>query len=221
MHFQQHDVRRFLDAIILSLFILTGYCLMSTRLVAGELVEYSMTHEQGVYHLNLVMILDATPEHIHEVVTDYEHVYRLNPSIVESEVLHTPDNSIVQVRTLVNDCIFIFCKEIHRVEEVRELQTGDIHAEIIPRLSNVKSGTTKWQFHPLGARTRIDYNLTLEPGFNIPPLVGTYIVKQKLKEEVLESFNNIERLAKIRSSRKHVPQMQLLTDIAKGQDNAN
>ena len=216
MYFQLHDVRRFLDAIIL----LTGFCLMSTRLVAGELVELALTYKQGVYHLNLIMILDATPEYIHEVVTDYEHIYHLNPSIVESEVLQTPDNSIVQVRTLVNDCVFIFCKEIHRVEEIRELQTGDIHSEIIPRLSNVKSGTTKWQFHPVGSGTRVNYNLTLEPGFNVPPFVGTYIVKKKLKKEVLESFNNIERLAKIRSSRNHVPHKQLLTDISKRQSSA-
>lgn len=220
MHFQRHDEWRSLQAIILSLFIATGYCLISTRLVAGELVELALTHNQGVYHLNLKMILDAAPEHIRGVVTDYEHVYRLNPSIVESEVMNSPDNSIVQIRTLVNNCIIIFCKEILRVEEVYEFETGDIYAVIIPRLSNVKSGATMWQIQPIGERTRINYYMSLEPGFTVPTFVGPYIVKQKLKKEVLESFNNIERLAKIRSSRSGVSQMQLLTDITRGQGSA-
>ena len=220
MHFQRKDVWRSLNVTILSLSILTGYCLFPKRLVAGELVELALTHNQGVYHLNLKMNLDATPENLHDVVTDYVHIYRLNPSIIESEVLDTPDNSIVQVRTLFNNCILMFCKEIHRVEEVRELETGDIYAVIIPELSNVKSGTTVWQFQPNGARTRINYSLTLEPGFSVPPFVGTYLVKQKLKEDVLESFNNLERLAQIRG-RRHVQQKQLSTDITKEHDNAN
>ncbi len=221
MSFQGSDVWKILNAIILSLFILTGHCLFSARLVAGELVELAMTHDQGVYQLKLKMILDATPESIHDVVTDYDHVYRLSPSIIESEVLHTPDKSIVQVKTLLNDCILIFCKEIQRVEEVRELETGDIYAVIIPRLSSVKSGTTMWKFQPIGSRTRINYSISLEPGFIVPPFIGTYIVKQKLKKEVLNSFSNIERLAQIRSRRKHIQQKQLLTDIPRKHASAN
>lgn len=199
MHFQQRDALRTINNIILPVIILAGYCLFATRLFAAELVDITLSQEQGMYQLKLEIILDASPEYVHDVVTDYVHVYRLNPSIVDSEILHTADSSVVRVRTLVNDCILIFCKEIHRVEEVRELDTGTIFALVIPELSNVKSGVTIWQIQPMEERTRINYLLSIEPGFFVPPLVGTHIVKQKLKKEVLVSLDNIERMAQVRS----------------------
>ena len=72
---------------------------------------------------------------------------------------------------------------------------------IVPRLSNVRSGTTHWQILPMGTRTRINYDMTLEPGFIVPPLIGSHIVEKKLKEETLICFRNIEHIARIRDER--------------------
>jgi hypothetical protein len=163
--------------------------LCSIELAAGEVTEFVLSHKQGIYQLKLEMILDASVATVHHVVTDYVHIYRLNSSIVESEVIPAPDHSSVRVKTRMNDCILFFCREILRVEDVRELGKGTIQATVVPQLSNVKSGTTIWQIRPLGHRTRIRFILVLEPGFFIPPLIGPHIVKQKLREEVLTTLD--------------------------------
>lgn len=207
------------------LFALAGCCLYSTLLAAGEVVELTLSHKQGVYQLKLEMILDAPFEDVHHVITDYVHIYRLNPSIVESEIMYTPDDSVVRIRTLVNDCILIFCREIIRVEDVRELETGDIYAVIVPQFSNVKSGVAIWQIQPLSGNTRINYNVILEPGFFVPPLIGSYIVKQKLHKEVMISFSNIERIARIHNEKEEASNptrhKNLLNRIPSEHDNAN
>ncbi|MEA2094945.1 MAG: hypothetical protein U9P11_10325 [Pseudomonadota bacterium] len=204
MRCQSCDVLRITGKAALTFILLTCGCLTSTLLAAGELVELDLSHERGVFHLRLEMILEAPHKDVHNVVTDYAHIYRLNPSIVESAVMEMLDDSVVRIKTLINDCILIFCRDILRVEDVRELGTGDIFAVIVPRLSNVKSGAALWQIQPLGSHTRINYYLTLEPGFFIPPAIGTYLVKKKLQQEVLISFSNIERIAQIRSGRTQV-----------------
>ena len=117
--------------------MLVCFCLLSTRLSAADLVDLALTQYKGVYQLRLEIILDAAPQNVHDVLTDYVHIYRINPSIIDSEILHSPDSSVVRVRTVINDCILIFCKVLHRVEEVRELETGDIYALVDPELSNV------------------------------------------------------------------------------------
>ena len=188
------------------LLALTACCLSAAMLSAGDLVVMSVKHQRGVFDLRVEMILDAAYEDVYHVLTDYVHIYRLNPSIVESEVMSATDNSVVRIKTLINDCVLIFCKEILRVEDVRELGTGDLYAVIVPELSNVKSGFTIWQVQHLGGRTRIHYQLRLEPGFFIPPLIGTQVVKRKMHKEVLVSFGNIERIARIRAtSRESAP----------------
>jgi hypothetical protein len=206
MYVQQFNALQTVSNIILSFFMFAGYCLPSTQLIAAELIDLTLTHNQGVYQLKLEIILDASPEYIHEVVTDYVHIYRVNPSIIDSEILHTPDNSVVRVRTLINDCIMIFCKVINRVEEVSVHDTGNISAVVIPELSNIKSGVTIWQIQSMGGRTRINYLSSIEPGFFIPPLIGTHFVKQKLKKEALLSLDNIERIAQIQGSKNALAQ---------------
>ncbi len=200
MFFRQCHALRAASKIIPAFIVLASYCLPFTQLSAAELVHLALDQNQGVYQLRLEIILDASPENVHKVVTDYVHIYRINPSIIDSEVLDTPDNSVIRVRTVINDCIMIFCKELHRVEEVRELESGDIYSLVVPELSNVKSGVTIWQIHPMGNRTRLIYILSLEPDFFVPPLIGTLVVKQKLKKEVLSSLDNIERIAQVHDS---------------------
>jgi len=200
MFFRQCHALRSASKIIPAFIVLASYCLPFTQLSAAELVHLALDQNQGVYQLRLEIILDASPENVHKVVTDYVHIYRINPSIIDSEVLDAPDDSVIRVRTVINDCIMIFCKELHRVEEVRELESGDIYSLVVPELSNVKSGLTIWQIHPMGKRTRLIYILSLEPDFFVPPLIGTLVVKQKLKKEVLSSLDNIERIAQVHDS---------------------
>jgi len=175
--------------------------LYSPLLAAGQVLNMSAGDKHGVYHLALAIIVDAPFADVHHVVTDYVHIYRIDPSIVESEILGKPDASVTRVRTLVNDCVLFFCRNILRVEDVREVGDYDIYTVIIPRLSNVRSGTAHWQILPRGDRTRINYDMTLDPGFFVPPLIGSHIVEKKLKEEALICFNNIEHIARIREER--------------------
>lgn len=174
------------------------YC---TVLKAGEVLELALSKSQGVYQLELEMVLDATSEDVRRVLTDYVHIYRINPSISESSIMTSPDSSTVRVRTLVNNCVLFICREIRRVEDVREFGDGTIYSVVVPQFSNV-AGSAVWQIRPLGARTEIRYTLVMKLGFYVPPLIGSYIVKQKLEKETLISLNNIERLARIRDRRK-------------------
>jgi hypothetical protein len=68
-------------------FAMASCCLYPTLLAAGEVVDLAISEKQGIFQLALEMILDASPEDVHYVITDYFHIYRIDPSIVESEVL--------------------------------------------------------------------------------------------------------------------------------------
>jgi hypothetical protein len=184
------------------LFACVTCCSYQNRLYAGEVVGMELNRKQSEFRLELEMLLDARFEDVHHVVTDYVHIYRVNPSIVESALLESPDASLRRVKTLINDCVLFFCQEILRVEDVREMDNGDIYSVIVPELSSVKSGAAVWRIRPVGDKTRINYNFVLELGFPVPPLIGTYIVEQKLRKETMISFDNIERIARIRSDRR-------------------
>ena len=184
--------------------VCTATCLFTATLWAAEPVKIAVNQQYGVYHVSLETILDAPADAVHNILTDYVHIYRLNPSITESEILPAPDASVVRVRTRINDCILIFCRNIVRVEDIRELGPGQLYAQIVPQLSNIKSGAAIWQIQPEGNATRLNYDLTVEPGFFIPPLIGTYFIKNKLREQILTSLANIERIVQVRQTKASV-----------------
>ena len=162
---------------------------------SGELVELSVTHKRKVYEVYMDMVVYAPEERVRAVLTDYENIGRLNPSISESEVLAPPDEETARVRTLIRGCALLRCVDMERVEDVRELENGDLQAVTVPELSAFKSAHALWQIIAMGQQTRVIYRSTVEPDFWIPPLFGPAIVKRNLREEILLSFKNLEDIA--------------------------
>ena len=174
-------------------------------MLANEITEITVTEKDGFYYIKASVILYAPVKYVQAVLTDYVHIYRLNPSIVESEILPSPDENITRVRTKVIGCVVSYCTEIERVDDVRVLASGDIQAEIVPESSQFKSGVALWQIQSMGDNTRLTYLAEMEPDFFIPPLIGISIVKDKIQSEIIVSFTSLERIASIQAERDWDP----------------
>ena len=190
---------------LLSLFVVTrpalavlliSFCLHPNAL-AFNFSEAEVYEEDGVYHINMSAVIKAPPEYVRYVLADYDHIYRLSTSIIESEVL--PDNidGEKQVRTRLLLCTSVFCTEAERVDVVRMLASGDLEAEIVPDLSEFRSGKATWRITPLEDHSFLVYEAVLEPDFFIPPLVGTRMVIENLRNEFTKTFKVIEKIAGI------------------------
>ncbi len=177
----------------------------STAVLANDIAEFEVSEEEGVFYINASVVLQAPAEYVRSVLTDYVHIYRLNPSIIESEVLEPPGNNVARIRTKVIGCVIFYCEEIERVEDVRILASGDIQAKIVPESSQFKSGVTLWQVRSMGEESKLTYHAEMEPDFYVPPLIGNTIVKAKLREEIMTSFTRLERIARIQSERDWNP----------------
>ena len=163
---------------------------------AASRPEIEIIENSGVYKIKVVAVIDAPARNVLHVLTDYSHIYRLNPSIIESEVLKKDDNGLVVVRTRVKGCAAYFCEELNRVEKVQLLPLGEIYAEIVPEHSQFKSGQTHWRIKALGERSEVTYISNMEPDIYIPPVVGKFLVKKAIRKEVQISFANLEKLSR-------------------------
>jgi len=166
--------------------------------VAGQLEAISITETGGQYEARIVALFDAPAEYVYGVITDYKHIYRINPSIVESELLSAQEDGVIRVRNRIEHCIAIFCLELEMVEDVVEVGEGHIVAVTVPELSSFESGTATWHVRPFGeGRARVQYLASIKPDFFIPPVIGSLIIKSKLREEITTSFIRIECHARI------------------------
>jgi hypothetical protein len=151
----------------------------------------------------MVMQMQVPARYVHRVLTDYVHIYRLDPAITDSEILPSPGAGVVRVRTRIADCIALFCIEIDRVEDVRELGHDTLQVSTIPTPGSFTSGHAEWKILGIEGRTRVIYQAQMEPDFYIPPLIGRYLVKQKLRKSILASLAKIECIARIQAAQEH------------------
>ncbi|MDX2505039.1 MAG: SRPBCC family protein [Gammaproteobacteria bacterium] len=172
-----------------------------SSLHAKQVPEIEIIEQGGIYQIKMVAVIDAPASDVRHVLTDFQHIYRLNPSIIESDVVKRHDDGSVSVRMRIIGCVAYFCEEIDRVERVRVLPSGDLHAEIIPELSQFKSGQTLWRIKSLGDQCEVSYIADMEPDIFIPPVVGKFLIKKSIREEMKISFANLEKISNVQSER--------------------
>lgn len=181
-------------------------CLLISPTHTANSPDIQISKIGNEYRIYIVMQMQVPAHYVHRVLTDYKHIYRLNPAIVDSAILHSPDDDVVRVRTRIADCIGIFCMEIDRVEDVRELDNGSLQATTISTLSDFDSGNAEWKIMGMKDRTQVIYQGQMVPDFFIPPLIGSYFIKQKLRQHMMTSLARIECIARIQAGLEQNPE---------------
>jgi carbon monoxide dehydrogenase subunit G len=142
------------------------------------------------------MEVDAPVENVRAVLTDYNNLDRLNPSIKSSSVIGNGEDGAVRIMTLIHNCVMFFCKDMKKVEDVREDEQGRILVAIVPQASSFLSGHASWEIRHNGTGTVVLHHSRIEPDIAVPPLLGTAVMKSTLREEILKSFENLGCLAR-------------------------
>lgn len=178
---------------------------------ALDIAELQVDENGGIYYIELTAVIEAPAEYLHRVLTDYVHIHRLHPSITRSDILAYPGNGVVRVSTQIIDCMLIFCVTLDRVEDVREVSPFSLHTVIVPSLSNFRSGETDWNIDDMGGRCHITYKARMEPGFTIFPIIGPFVVREKMRDEMISTLKRLECLAKIEEELDWNPQLEAAT----------
>ena len=183
-------------------------CLAAWQVDAVEIRKLEVSEDAGVYQIEVATVINAPAEYVYRVLTDYVHLHRLHPSIIQSDILPSPGAGIVRVRTRILDCILIFCMDLDRVEDISELPPYHVHATIVPSMCNFRSGKADWRIEDMGGRSRLVYEAQMKPDFTVIPVIGPYLIKRKLRDEMTSSLGKIECIAKIEEELDWNPQLR-------------
>jgi hypothetical protein len=187
------DKDRFPQQIGIFLLVLV---LSSPTSFAGEVLDSHVGKDGDHYLLRIDMLINADPEQVRQLLTDYAHLDRLSPSITGSELLEKHDSHF-RVRVTTHGCVMFFCRDLVQVQDVAELPNGYILVTVVPEMSDFRYSRNMWRIRTLNEQTRITYSSDLVPDFWIPPLIGTSIFKNQLLEEARLVINNLEQLANL------------------------
>ncbi|MGD9603149.1 MAG: SRPBCC family protein [Gammaproteobacteria bacterium] len=162
----------------------------------ADLERTEIWFSNGAYRYFFAATLDADADAVRRVVSDFDHMARLNDGIVESRLLERYDARTLKRRLRLEHCLLFFCFDIAFVERVEILPNGDIETTILPDESTFRRGTAVWRIAALEpGRTRVSLEADQAPKFWIPPLIGPLVIKRSFIKEVTETVARIERFA--------------------------
>jgi hypothetical protein len=176
--------------------VFTAAMLLAACPAYGLTVEKLDTEfRDGVYRVSFVALLAAPPSRVGSVLQDYSAYPSLDARIRSSERLVSEPGGAILLRTRIQACEGIFCRNVTRVERV-EASPGTLVATVIPALSQLRRGLTTTTWQALDAGTRIRYEAEFEPDFWVPDFIGRVFAGHSLRESTLELFSNVERHAR-------------------------
>lgn len=175
------------------------FCLFPVFSLAATLTTVSVKKEKERYILHIEAQIDAESNNVKQIVTNYENLTLINPSLKESKVVSL-ENKLTTVSMLTETCVLVICYKIRHVQVFRRQGKNIIFGRIIPNRSDFKQGWTRWTITEGKSEagksvTKLMLDTEMTPDFFILPIIGTHHVKNKIREIAEATIQNLEKEA--------------------------
>jgi hypothetical protein len=180
---------------------------VSAVALAATIDSLAVDRERGRYSLEAYARLEATPESIYAVLTDFDdNAYsRISRVYKESRYLEPASDGTPLVYTRMEGCVLWHCLTLERTERLETERPYRIKSVALREGSNFKHSSSEWLLEPDGDGTRMFYALEMEPDFFVPPVIGPWYLKRTLSQGGLRAVTRIERLARELDGRPNEP----------------
>jgi ribosome-associated toxin RatA of RatAB toxin-antitoxin module len=134
--------------------------------------------------------LAAPAELAWQVLTDYENLPRFIPGLSHSAVqLRGANRVLLEQKGEARFLVFSFPIEVRL--EVRESPHAWISSHAVA--GNLKRMHGRYELQPDAAGVRLRYTGELEPDFELPALIGPYVLRTMVEEQFAAMVAEIER----------------------------
>ena len=162
-----------------------------SRAMALDIDDLHITKQGHVYQAQMTFGVAASVHQVIAVLTDYGVPQRLNPKVTKVEVI-SQQRGITRVRTEIRSCVFFFCRDVALTQDVTVV-ADTVQADIVPDESDFRSGYFRWLVSSSdNGGSHIAFEAVIEPDFFIPPIIGGFFVRKRLRQEILATAKNLE-----------------------------
>lgn len=180
--------------------VILGLACLPGCALAADFRSLEVSRDGDTYQIQALVYLAAPPQAVFAVLTDYDHFTRISGSIVASRRVRQLDADDALVYTDTRFCALFFCRHVKEMQKLTQTPPGDIVSTVLPEQSdNVKSGSASLHMEAEGEGTLLHWQIRLQPGFWVPPLLGPYLVERSLRTEGHRSADGVEKLARERA----------------------
>lgn len=162
---------------------------------AAEMRHVDVEYEDGSYTMVSVVWFDAGLHEIFHVFSRWDYSTQFSSVVVEARDLEPDASGRPGYFVRNRGCILFFCKSMVRKGYVEAQLNRDLRAVANPEDSDFQLFEESWEFAEDGGGTQVRYKLLMRPDFWVPPAIGPYLIKRKLKSDGGDALDRIEEIA--------------------------
>ena len=162
---------------------------------AAELLEFEFERAAQRYSVTSVAYIDVPPPGVYAVLTDYAQLHRISNLVVASADIGVNEDGDRLVYTLNHGCLAMFCRSLKKVERLQAEPFALIITEALPARSDVAFSHSEWRLKKEGRGTRLEYRLSTDINFWVPPVIGNFVLSRWLKKGATNAVQRIEYFA--------------------------
>ena len=162
----------------------------------AEILGLEVEYDEGVYTMSSSVWFDASVEQIYEVFRYWDYSTQFSSAIVESRDIEPGDDGRAGFYVRNRGCVLFFCTSFERQGFVEAEINTVIYASTDPEVSDFHLCEESWRFEQRDGGTVVVYDLEMTPKFWVPPGIGPYFIKRKMKNNAGEAADRIEDIAR-------------------------
>lgn len=163
---------------------------------AAELRSVEVTHEKGAYLLVSEVWFDAGLDETFTVFSNWDLAPLFSSAIEDARDLEPDKQGRAGFYTRNRGCVLFFCKTVVREGWVEKEGNRVMRAFADPERSDFEFSNEFWTFEEEAGGTFVTYRLHFDPKFWVPPAIGPFVVKRKLRKEGAAAIGRIEEIAR-------------------------
>ena len=176
-------------------FFVAVSCTLGGTARAADILSIAVDNEGGIYTMHSDVWFDTTIEQIFEVYRHWDYSTQFSRTIVESRDMEPDVNGRPQFYVRNKGCVLFFCKSFVRQGYVEIDGMQVLRAFTNPETSDFHLSNESWTFVEKDGGTVVSYTLEMKPKFWVPPAVGPFFIKRKLKKSGGQAVDRIEVIA--------------------------
>jgi hypothetical protein len=175
--------------------LLAVVCCWSGTASAAEMRSVDVGYEDSRYTMQSEVWFNAPLEAVYAVFSRWDLSTQFSSAIVKSRDLEPDEQGRPQFFVQNRGCLLFFCKTFDRQGYVESQPFEVLHAIANPETSDFLVSRESWTFTPENGGTAVVYEMLMQPKFWVPPGIGPYLIKRKLRKDGGAAVDRVEAIA--------------------------
>lgn len=175
--------------------LLAALCCWSGVAGAAEMRSVDVQYENSRYTMQSEVWFNAPLEQVYAVFSRWDLSTQFSSAIVKSNDLAPDEQGRPQYFVRNRGCLLFFCMTFERQGHVESEPNAVLRAFANPETSDFLVSNESWTFTPENGGTVVVYEMLMQPKFWVPPGIGPYIIKRKLRNDGGDAIERIEAIA--------------------------